>query len=117
MTPEEIKSEMLKIKIPWFIKLADKFWFNFGRYAMIVGVLSFVPLGIIYNKVSYQVADQLWSVMIGLFLFLMFGIGGLMLVSHLIEDNFVKKQAKRLGITSYQWNIYAGELKLMSFKK
>jgi len=47
----------------------------------------------------------------------MFGVGGLMLVSHLIENGFIKKQAKRLGITTYQWNIYAGELKLMSFKK
>jgi len=116
MTPEEIKAEMLNIKIPWFVKLADKYWYYFGRYALMAGIVSYVPLGIIYNKSNYPM-DNLWTIMVGLFLFLMFGVGGLMLVSHLIENGFIKKQAKRLGITTYQWNIYAGELKLMSFKK
>ena len=116
MTPEEIKNEMRKIKIPWFVKFAEKFWFKAGRFVIIFGVLSFIPLGIVYNKTNnFHLADTLWSVMIGLFLFLMFGVGGLMLISHFVEDAFVKKEAKRLGITVFEWNKYAEEIGLKSF--
>ena len=114
MNEEEIKAEMLNVKIPWFVKLADKYWYYFGRFAIMIGTTSILPLGIIYSRGN---VDYLWNVMIGIFLFLIIGVGGLMLLSHLIEENFVKKEAKKLGISPYQWNIYAGELKLMSFKK
>jgi len=114
MTPEEIKAEILNVKIPWFVKLGDKYWHYFGRFAIMIGTASILPLGIIYNNGN---SDYLWNVMIGIFLFLIFGIGGLMLLSNIIEDNFVKKEAKKLGISVYQWNIYAGEINLMSFKK
>ncbi len=113
MTPEEVKAEMLKVKIPWFIGFAEKFWFKAGRYIMPIGVLLLVPLGFIYNGMDMRHAHTMWNVMLGWGAFLM-GIGLFMLASHLIEGAFVKKQAKRLGITVYQWNYYAEQLQLKS---
>lgn len=117
LTPDQIKEEMKKIKIPFFIGFAEKFWFKFGKYVMIFGILAYIPAGIFYNKLeSLTNADLMWNIMIGWFLFLMFGIGGLMLISHIIENIFVKKQAKRLGIEVWEWNAYAKDIGLVSYK-
>ena len=115
MTPEEVKAEMLKVKVPWFVGFAEKFWFKVGRFLLPIGVVLLVPLGFIYNGISMQYADIMWNSMLGWGAFLM-GIGLFMLASHLIEGAFVKKQAKRLGISVYQWNVYAEQLQLKSYK-
>ena len=114
MTPEEIKAEMKKVKVPWFIGLAEKFWFKVGRWVLPALMLSLVPIGIIANNAAIQYVDSLWTTMY-IIMSVIGGLGLLMLVSHLIEGRFVKKQAKRLGITTYQWNAYAKELNLTSF--
>lgn len=116
MTPEEIKAEMLKVKVPWFVRAAEWMWYRFGAYGIFFGILSFVPLGIIYDKTNWFNPDHMWTAMIIWFFILFFGIGGIMLVAHLIEDSFVKKQAERLGISVMQWNAYAKELDLRSYK-
>ena len=114
MTPEEIKAEMKKVKVPWFIGLAEKFWFKVGRWVLPALMLSLVPVGAVANKAAIQYVDSLWTVMY-IIMAVIAGLGLLMLGSHLIEKRFVKKQAKRLGITVYQWNAYAKELNLTSF--
>ena len=114
MTPEEIKAEMLKVKVPWFIGFAEKYWFKGGRYVLAGGILAFIPLGFIYNKIDMRYADTMWNIMLGWGGFLALN-GLLMLFSHLIEKRFVKKQATKLGITIYQWNAYAKELNLTSY--
>jgi hypothetical protein len=116
LTPSEIKEEMLKVKVPWFVGFAEKFWFKAGRFIVFFGLLSFVPLFIIYNKIALRHVDTMWTIMLGWGAFI-FGCGLLMLVSHLIEKSFVKKQADRLGITVWQWNMYAKELNLRSYKE
>lgn len=116
MTVEEIKKEMRKIKIPWFIKFADKFWIKIGRYLTILGILSFIPIIIIYNNTTnFHTSDILWNIMIGIFLFLLLGIGGIVLVAHLIKNIFVKKHSKRFGISTLEWNQYAKDIGLTSF--
>jgi hypothetical protein len=114
MTPEQIKAEMRKVKIPWFIKVTKKFWFKAGRYIIPFGILAFLPLFIIYNNVSLSVALSMWSWMLGWGGFLAL-IGLLMLASHLIQKAFVKKQAKRLGISVWLWNLYAKEINLTAY--
>lgn len=113
MTIEEVKAEMLKVKIPWFIKVADKFWFSFGRWLVIVGIVSLLPIGILANNVRMDLVDNVWIAM-----YIVMGMVGasglLMLLAHFVEDMFVKKQAARLGITTWQWKIYAKELGLKS---
>jgi len=49
----DVKEEMLKIKIPWFIKFADKFWFKIGRYIMMVGLVAMFPIGIIITGTMF----------------------------------------------------------------
>lgn len=116
MSPEEIKEEMRNIKIPWFIKFADKFWFKIGKYILFFGILSYIPLGIVYNLTpNFNVVDILWTIMVGLFFFLFLGVAGLMLIAHLIKNSFVKKHCKRLGISVFEWNIYSEEIKLTSY--
>ena len=114
MTPEEIKIEMMKVKVPWFVGFAEKFWFKAGRFIVFFGMLAFLPLFIIYNNVSMVAALSMWGWMLGLGGFLVL-CGLLMLFSHLIEGGFVKKQAAKFGITVYQWNAYAKELDLRSY--
>ena len=114
MTPEQIKAQMQKVKVPWFVKFAKTFWFKAGRYIIPFGILAFLPLGIIYNNVSMSVALSMWGWMLGWGGFLVL-IALLMLVSHLIEKAFVKKQAKRLGISVWLWNLYAKELNLTGY--
>lgn len=118
MSPEEIKEKMKKIKAPWFVKLMDWFWFKFGRYIFFFGLLSFFPLGIYYNYLSNNnvgLSFVVWDTMVVLFFTLLLGIGLPILISHFIENNFVKKNAKKLGITVIEWNKYAEEIKLYSF--
>ena len=115
MTPEEIKQEMLKVKVPWFVGFAEKFWFKLGRFLIPIGVVLFVPLGIIYNNIDIRYADTMWNAMLGWGAFLIV-CGLVMLASHLVEGSFVKKQAKRLGISVFEWNKYAEELQLKSYK-
>lgn len=116
LTPSEIKGEMLDVKIPWFVGFAEKFWLKIGRFLIPIGILAYVPLGIIHNSASMSVALSMWGWMLGWGAFL-FACGLLMLGSHLVEKVFVTKQAKRLGITVWIWNMYAKELDLRSNKK
>lgn len=115
MTPSEIKEEMLKVKVPWFVGFAEKFWFKVGRFLMPLLILSLVPIGIIANNAPLHTLETVWSV-IYIILGVIAGLGLGMLASHLIEGSFVKKQAKRLGISVWQWNAYAKELGLKSSK-
>jgi hypothetical protein len=114
MTPEEIKAEMKKIKVPLFIGFAEKFWFKVGRYLIPALMISLLPVGIATNKVAIQHVDAMWSVLY-IIMGVIAGLGLLMLGSHFVEKRFVKKQAKRLGITVYQWNAYAKEIGLVSY--
>jgi hypothetical protein len=114
MTPEEIKNEMRKLKIPWFIGFAEKFWFKVGRYMFVVIFLAIVGVGIAANNVSIQYVDAMWNVLY-ILMSVIGGLGLLMLASHLIEKRFVNKQANRLGITAHQWNVYAKEIGLVSY--
>ena len=114
MTPEEIKAEMKKVKVPWFIGLAENFWFKVGRYLIPVLILALLGVGIAANHVAIQYVDAMWTIMY-IIMGVIGGLGLLMLVSHFIEKRFVKKQAKRLGISVYQWNVYAKELNLTSY--
>ena len=113
MTPEEIKAEMKKVKVPWFVGLAEKFWFKIGRWVLPALMLSLVPIGFVANNAAIQYVDSLWTTMY-IIMGVIGGLGLLMLGSHLIEKSFVKKQAKRLGISVFQWNAYAKELNLRS---
>jgi hypothetical protein len=115
MTPSEIKKEMLKVKIPWFVGFAENFWFKVGRYAIPILILSLVPIGIVANNAPPHKLETIWSI-IYLILGIVAGMGIGMLISHLIEGSFVKKQAKRLDISVWQWNAYAEELGLKSLK-
>jgi len=116
LTPEEIKTEMLKLKIPSLIKFADKFWFKAGRYIMFFGLFLMFPISIIMNTTNDgQLKFLLSHFALYLFFFLLIGLGGLMLISHFVEKSFVKKHAKRLGITIDEWNHYVKEYNIVSY--
>ena len=116
LTLENIEAEMLKIKVPWLVKFAEKFLFKIGRYVMFFGLFLFFPIGGIINQTNNPNMKFIFSqIAIYLFAFLLVGLGGLMLISHFIEDSFVKKQAKRLGLTIEEWNHYAEKFKIMSY--
>lgn len=113
MTPEEIKIEMKKVKVPWYIGFAENFWFKVGRYMIPVGVLLMLGVGIAANNVAIQYVDGMWTILY-VIMGIVGGLGLVMLASHFIEKRFVKKQANRLGITVFQWNAYAKEIGLVS---
>lgn len=116
LTPEEIKEEMLKLKVPALVKFADKLWFKAGRYIMFFGLLLMFPIGIIINTTNdHYIKFILSQIALYLFFFLLIGLGGLMLISHLVEKNFVKKHAKRLGLTIDEWDYYAKEYNITSY--
>lgn len=116
MTIAEIKEEMLKVKIPWFIKSIETYWFKLGRFLIIASLVLFVPLMILADKINIQHVDTVWGFLYGLMGFVAFN-GLTMLLTHLIKDDFVRKQAKRLGISEYQWNMYTKELGLKTYIK
>lgn len=116
LTPEEIKTEMLKIKVPWLVKFANKFWFKIGRYVMFFGLLSFFPIGFIINGSDYMSTKILFSsIALYQFFFLLIGLGGLMLINNFVKNNFVKKEAKRLGLTLDEWNHYVEKYEIMTY--
>ena len=55
------------------------------------------------------------QIAIWLFVFLLVGLGGLMLISHFIEKAFVKKHRIRLGLSLDEWNDYAKQFELNSY--
>lgn len=115
LTPEEIKTEMLKIKIPWLVKFADRFWFKTGWYIMFFGLVAMFPIGIIINESNDPNIKFIFSqIALYLFFFLLIGLGGLMLINSFVKNNFVKKQTKRLGLTLDEWNYYVKEYKIMT---
>lgn len=117
LTPDQIKEKMLNTKIPWYIKLPDLLWFYFLKWLLMLLFLTILGIGI-YREITcennYYQCDRLWIVMRRMF-FSAFGIGIIMLISRLIKNSFVQKQAKSLGISVDVWNIYAKELNLTSF--
>lgn len=116
LTPAQIKEEFQKLKIPKFISFAEKFWFKLGRYIMFFGLIAMFPFGIIINEINDMGTKILLSqIALYLFFFLLIGLGGLMLISHLIEKRFVKKHRNRLGLTLEEWNHYAKEFNLTSY--
>ena len=116
LTPEEIKTEMLKLKVPWLVKFADKFWFKIGRYVMFFGLFSFFPIGIIINSSNNpQTKFILSQIALYLFFFLLIGLGGLMFINNFVKNNFVKKEAKRLGLTLDEWNHYVEKYEIMTY--
>lgn len=115
LTPEEIKTEMLKIKIPWLVKFADRFWFKAGWYIMFFGLVAMFPIGIIINESNDpNIKFIFFQIALYLFFFLLIGLGGLMLINNFVKNNFVKKQAKRLGLTLDEWNYYVKKYKIIS---
>jgi len=116
LTPQEIQEEFQKLKIPKFIVFAEKFWFKLGRYIMFFGLIAMFPFGIIINQSSNPNTKFILSqIALYLFFFLLIGLGGLMLVSHLIEKRFVKKHRNRLGLSLDEWNHFAEKFNLTSY--
>lgn len=99
------EAELRKYKSPWITKIVIHSWFLFGRYIILPIFVVLIVLMIIYNSVNEwsQTQDTLWNVMKGI-AFVLFGIGGLLLISHLSQGWKVKRAAKKLGLSIEEWN-------------
>lgn len=116
LTTNEIIEEIKKIKIPSFVTKTEKYFFKIGRYIMIFGFLSFVPLAIIYSNINnINTSEIMWNWMLIWFGVLIIGNALLMLISHIIENIFVIKQAKKLGISRSDFVKYATMLGIKSY--
>ena len=97
------ETEMRKYKVPFLYKIVFGSLYKAGAIFMPVLILTILVLGLIYN--SGRSHFDLWSIIKGLGLGVIFGIGGLVLVSWAWQRLKVKRECKRLGLTLYQWNL------------
>ena len=112
----KLEEYILNLKIPWYVKMGDCFWFYFGKYFLTLTFIFEFFLFMFYifyteNKNIYNTADTLWFWMKLIFFIDFFGIAIFMLISHLIKEHFVKKQAKKMNVSVYDWNYYVKKLR------
>jgi hypothetical protein len=97
------EEEMKKYKVPFLYKIVFGSLYKAGVVFMPVLILTILVLGLIYNSSNFN----LWGIIKGLTFGVIFGIGGLVLISWILQRIKVKKECKRLGLTLYQWNLLA----------
>lgn len=97
------ETEMRKYKVPFLYKIVFGSLYKAGAIFMPLLILTILVLGLIYN--SGRSHFDLWSIIKGLGLGVIFGIGGLVLISWAWQRLKVKRECKRLGLTLYQWNL------------
>lgn len=105
-TDEELatyKAELLKFKSPWLTRVIYGAWFSFGRYSIFPIFVGLLALMIID---TYVKAWQMFLIPIIKYIafFLIFGVGGLMLISYLLEYWKITATRKQLGLTLEEWN-------------
>lgn len=99
------ETEMRKYKVPFLYKIVFGSLYKAGAIFMPVLILTILILGLIYNSPNSHI--DLWGIIKGLGLGVIFGIGGLVLISWIWQRLKVKKECKRLGLTLNQWNLLA----------
>jgi hypothetical protein len=95
------EEEMKKYKAPFLYKIVFGSLYKAGAIFMPLLILIILIFGLIYNSSNFD----LWGIIKGLSLGVIFGIGGLVLISWILQRIKVKKECKRLGLTLYQWNL------------
>lgn len=99
------ETEFRKFKSPWFSKLMFNAWFKFLKY-ITISLFLFIAIGMIwYNTFSSwnPNVDNVWNIIKCLVIFL-FGISAMMLIAYLLEKIKIRIEAKRLGLTIYEWD-------------
>lgn len=99
------ETEMRKYKVPFLYKIVFGSLYKAGAIFMPLLILTILVLGLIYNSGNSHF--DLWGIIKGLGLGVIFGIGGLVLISWTLQRIKVKRECKRLGLTLYQWNLLA----------
>lgn len=105
-TPEQLEYfevEMRKYRVPWLYKIVFGSLYKWGRFFMPILFLCLIILGLIHTLSRYD----LWIPIKVLGLFIIFGIGSLVLISWTWNRLKILKECKRLGIKLYEWNLMA----------
>jgi hypothetical protein len=102
-TPEEIKAELQKYKLPWITKIFKKYGVPFITYSFLPALILITIFGIIYNNSSYGQNEWMWTIdkVIGLFYIL--GFGGFALIAHFAERLTANKLRKKLGLSQEEF--------------
>ncbi len=109
---KKLKNYIINLKIPWYVKMGDCFWFYFGKYFLTISFFIETILFVFYiqNANIKDIANMLWFYAKLIFFIDFFGIVIFMLIAHLIKKNFIKKQAKKMGVSVFDWNFYVKEV-------
>ena len=96
--------QMKKYKVPWIYKFVFGTLYKYDSILIPLLVVILAILGIIGMK---HPEYNLWMPIQFISFFLIFGVGGLVLISFLWHRIKVIIQCKRLGLTLKQWNLLA----------
>ena len=96
--------EMKKYKVPWLYKIVYGYILKVGAIIIPLMILIIIVLGMFYGSGHYPF---IWPIIKGIAFTLIFGVGGLVLISFLWNRIKILIDCKRLGLTLKQWNTLA----------
>lgn len=102
----QLEKEMKKYKVPILYKIVFGSLYKWGKWFIPIIFLVIFALMIIYS-VTPSYAYDFWPLIKGMVFAVIFGIGGLVLISFLWQRIKVLRWCKRLKITLNEWNILA----------
>jgi len=103
-TSEEINifvSEIRNYKLPTITRFWKKIGLVFLKYSFLPAFIIMAVFGVLYNDTHIQ---WMWVIIESIGLFYIFGMGGIILISHLIGINSTNKLRKKLGLSTNDFN-------------
>jgi hypothetical protein len=106
-TPEELatyKAKLQNWKSPWLTKVVFGSWYSFGK-----PIIFIIFVLLLASMIVYRFLVPAWQLLLSpIFkwtgLSLIFGIGGLFLIAHLLLEWKIKATAKQLGLSIEEWD-------------
>lgn len=104
-TTEELnyfEDEMKKFRLPWITRMHKKYGVPFIRYGILPLIIFLAVTFFIYNEHHYE---WIWTLDKTISLLLIFGFGGVTLISKIAETIATNRLRKRLGLSKIDFAI------------
>lgn len=97
-----IEVEMKKYKVPTLYKIVFGSLYKWGKW--FIPLLIFIGCALMALYTNWYNGPDFWPLIKWYFFSIIFGIGGLVLISFLWQRFKVLKECKRLNLKLWQWN-------------
>jgi len=106
-TKEELAQyeiELKNWKSPWLTKVVFGSWYSFGKSVIFIIFVLLLASMVVYQYLNPETQVVLSPIFKWTGLSMIFGIGGLFLVSHLLLEWKIRATCKQLGLSVEEWD-------------